>query len=264
MGILGSTMTTRAVSRRRMNGQNPANWAVVAPFLVVLIVLVSGCASKTPSLAPSVVLEPFPAEGPAPYVLQVGDLIGIRFWDNPELDEELMIRPDGMISMPFIDEVKAADKTPSELDAELTRLYQQELARPTITVIVRDAVGQQIFVGGEVEERGLYDFRGRLSLFQAIQMSGDFLDSAYRAEVMVIRTRPDGTRIARSVDLNPVLSGANPNADLMLQAWDVVFVPRKKITTFDIWVLQYIVPIYKLLPIRVVGTVELFGTDPIF
>ena len=203
-------------------------------------------------------------EGPAPYVLQVGDLIGIRFWDNPELDEEMSIRPDGMISMPFIDEVQAAGKTPSELDGELTQLYQQELARPTITVIVRDAVGQSIFVGGEVEEQGLYDFRGSLSVFQAIQMAGDLLPSAYRAEVLVIRTRPDGTRIARSVNLNPVLSGANPNADLMLQPWDVVFVPRKHIIAFDLWVTQYILPIYKLLPIRVVGTVELFGTDPLF
>ncbi len=234
------------------------------PILLALLLLSWGCASKTPSLAPTVVQEPFPAEGPAPYVLQVGDLIGIRFWDNPELDEEMSIRPDGMISMPFIDEVTAAGRTPSELDAELTQLYQQELARPTITVIVRDAVGQQIFVGGEVKEQGVYDLRGRLSLFQAIQMSGDFLPSAYRAEVLVIRTRPDGTRIARSVDLNPVLSGANPNADMLLQAWDVVFVPRKKITTFDLFVQQYITPIYQLLPIRVVGTVELFGTDPLF
>lgn len=159
---------------------------------------------------------------------------------------------------------KLREKTPSELDAELTHLYQQELARPTITVIVRDAVGQQIFVGGEVEEQGVYDLRGKMSVFQAIQMAGDFLPSAYRAEVLVIRTRPDGTRIARSLDLNPVLSGSNPNADLLLQAWDVVFVPRKKITTFDIFIAQYIVPIYRLLPIRVVGTVELFGTDPLF
>ena len=257
-------MITRVVSRRIPRAGNPAICAALLLVLVAAILLAAGCASKTPSLAPSVVQEPFPTEGPAPYVLQVGDIIGIRFWDNPELDEEMIIRPDGMISMPFIDEVQAAGRTPGELDEELTRLYQQELARPTITVIVRDAVGQQIFVGGEVEERGLYDFRGRLSVFQAIQMAGDFLPSAYRAEVLVIRTRPDGTRIARSLDLNPVLSGANPNADLMLQAWDVVFVPRKKITTFDIWVLQYIVPIYKLLPIRVVGTVELFGTYPIF
>jgi len=234
------------------------------PILVALLVLSSGCASKTPSLAPSVLLEPFPADEPAPYVLQVGDIIGIRFWDNPELDDEMTIRPDGVISMPFVDEVQAAGRTPSELDEELTRLYQQELARPTITIIVRDAVGQQIFVGGEVEERGLYDFRGKLTVFQAIQMAGDFMPSAYRAEVLLIRTRSDGTRVARTLDLMPVLSGADPNADMLLQAWDVVFVPRKKITTFDIFIAQYIVPIYRLLPIRVVGTVELFGTDPIF
>ncbi len=257
-------MNARAVSFRSLRHRFVVGWMATLPILLALLLLSLGCASETPSLAPTVIQEPFPAEGPAPYVLQVGDLIGIRFWDNPELDEELSIRPDGMISMPFIDEVTAAGRTPSELDAELTQLYQQELARPTITVIVRDAVGQQVFVGGEVGEKGVYDLRGRMTVFQAIQMAGDFLPSAYRAEVLLIRTRPDGTRIARSLDLNPVLSGANPNADMLLQAWDVVFVPRKKITTFDLFVQQYITPIYQLLPIRVVGTVELFGTDPIF
>lgn len=250
-----ATHMTRGTAARALSG------VVLTSFVLLLG---WSCASQTPSEAPTILQEPFPDEGPAPYVLQVGDIIGIRFWDNPELDEEMTIRPDGVISMPFIDEVQAAGRTPAELDAELTRLYQQELARPTITVIVREAVGQAVFVGGEVEEQGVYDLRGRMSVFQAIQMAGDFLPSAYRAEVLLIRTRPDGTRIARSLDLNPVLSGANPNADVMLQAWDVVFVPRKKITTFELFVAQYITPIYQLLPIRVVGTVELFGTDPIF
>ena len=254
-------MSARVVCSQSSRRRSLAGWMAKLPILLVLVGLSLGCASKTPSLAPTVIQEPFPTEGPAPYVLQPGDLIGIRFWDNPELDEEMTIRPDGMISMPFIDEVQAAGRTPSELDQELTQLYQQELARPTITVIVRDAVGQQVFVGGEVKEKGVYDLRGKMTAFQAIQMAGDFLPSAYRAEVLVIRTRPDGTRLARTLDLNPVLSGANPNADLLLQAWDVVFVPRKKITTFDLFVIQYIEPIYRLLPIRVVGTIDLFGTD---
>ena len=257
-------MNARVVSSHSPRYRTLAGWMAILPILLTLPLLSLGCASKTPSLAPSVIQEPFPTEGPAPYVLQAGDIIGIRFWDNPELDEEMTIRPDGMISMPFIDEVEAAGRTPNELDEELTRLYQQELARPTITVIVRDAVGQQVFIGGEVGENGVYDMRGKLTVFQAIQMAGDFKPTAYRAEVLVIRTRPDGTRIARTLDLNPVLSGANPNADMLLQAWDVVFVPRKKITTFDLFVQQYITPIYQLLPIRVVGTVQLFGTDPIF
>lgn len=256
MTIGASTSTVGTVSTK-------VSQALASTILLTLPVLVTfwGCASQTPSSAPQIAQEPFPVDEPTPYVLQVGDTIGIRFWDSPELDEEMVIRPDGIISMPFVDEVQAAGRTPAELDAELTRLYQQELARPAITVIVRDAVGQQIFVGGEVGEQGLYDLRGRLSVFQAIQMAGDFLPSAYRAEVLVIRTRADGTRVARSLNLLPVLSGADPNADLLLKPWDVIYVPRKKITTFDLFVVQYIEPIYRLLPIRVVGTIDLFGTE---
>ena len=98
--ILMGTMTTQGVFNRAGRGWGISLWALSASAVVVTSLLTSGCASKTPSLAPTVIEDPFPVEDPPPYVLQVGDIIGIRFWDNPELDEEMTIRPDGMISMP--------------------------------------------------------------------------------------------------------------------------------------------------------------------
>ena len=208
--------------------------------IIALTLVGLGCAGRTPIEAPTTIESPFPTPEPAPYRLQVGDEISIKFWGNPELDEDMTIRPDRRISLPFIDEVTAAGRTPAELDAELTRLYEPELTKPEITVIVRSFAGQRIFIGGEVGAQGTYPLVGNVTLAQAIQEAGGFLPTARRREVLLIRTAPQGVRIARSHDLLPLLRGENPAADVTLQPFDIVFVPRTKITNFGIFVDQYV------------------------
>ncbi len=220
-----------------------------------------GCAARTPVEAPSVVLDPLPKVEPLPYRLAAGDLLSIKFWGNPELDQAVRIRPDGGISLPFVDEVPAAGLTPAELDAELTRRYTGELARPEITVIVDEFAGQRVFVGGEVEEQGPVSLEGNMSLLQAVHEAGGFLTSARRKQVLLIRTLHDGRRIARSIDVRSVLSGADPGADVSLQPSDIIFVPRTKITNVTLFVDQYV---YGVLGIRPILTIPLIGEDSLF
>ncbi len=212
-----------------------------------------GCATGTPVEAPSVAESPLPQVEPTPYRLQIGDRLGIRFWGNPELNEEVTIRPDGVISLPFVDEVQAAGLTPAELDAELTRRYTGELARPEITVMVLDFPSHKVFVGGEVGRRGSVELTGRLTLLQAIQEAGGFQITARRDQVLLIRSLSEGEIIARSIDLRPVLSGANPAADIPLQPLDVVFVPRTKIENVKLFIEEYI---FGLLPIGAATTIR--------
>lgn len=216
------------------------------------------CAGKTPILAPNIVDDPMPDDGLPPYVLQVSDQLTISFWGDPDLDRAATIRPDGMITLPFVDEVKAAGKTAMELDAEITRLYEGELAQPEVTVTVEVASNQVIYVGGAVANSGLYDFYPPTTLYQSVVQAGGFTIGSQRHSILLIRTSSDGTRHARSVDLNPVQSGANPMADVILRPYDVIFVPDKKIISMDTFIQQYISPVYNILPIRVVGTVDVF------
>ena len=185
-------------------------------------------------------MDPLPTFQDGPYRLQAGDLIAIKFWGVSELDEEQRIRPDGAISLPYVDEVAAAGLTPQELDNHLTELYSIELARPNLTVIVREAVTPRIYIGGEVGVQGTLAWTPQLTLFQAIQASGGFLTSARRKQVLLIRQRPDGQPVARAVDLLPVLTGADPAADVRLAARDVIFVPRTKISNVNLFITQYI------------------------
>ena len=200
----------------------------------------SACAQNTPIKAPKHEVTQLPPAKLEPYLLQPGDSISIVFWGNSDLDQELAIRPDGMISLPFVDEVQAAGLTPKELDDALTKGYTGELARPEITVIVRDVPSYRYFIGGEVEEQGAYPLVGHVTLAQAIQEAGGFLTTARRKEVLLIRTKPTGERFAWSVDLMPVITGADPTADLALAPADIIFVPRSKITNIGLFVDQYI------------------------
>lgn len=228
---------------------------------LALGVAIAGCSARTPVSAPDIRVSPLPPVEPEPYRLQVGDLLSVQFWGSPELDQEVRILPDGSISLPFVDQVQAQDRTLMELDDELTRRYSKELTRAEITVMVREIGSYKVYVGGEVAGQGVVPLIGRMSVFQAITEAGGFLTTARRRQVLLIRTERSGERHARSLDLRQVQSGANPAADIVLQPSDIVFVPRTKITNVNLFVSQYI---DQLLPIRPVATIELFGDDGLF
>lgn len=217
-----------------------ARYRLLPIALSCLVAACLACAGRTPVEAPSIVAEPLPEVTRGTYRLQAGDLIAVKFWGIPELDEEQRIRPDGALSLPYVDEVRAAGLTPQELDDHLTQLYSVELARPNITVIVREAVTPRVYISGEVGIQGTVPLTDGLTLFQAIQASGGFLTSARRKEIVLIRRGPEGAPVARAVDLLPVLTGSDPTADPKLAASDIIFVPRTKITNVNLFINQYI------------------------
>lgn len=189
-------------------------------------------------------LYPSLAENPRPplkpYVLQVGDELAIKFYTNPELNEEVKIRPDGMISLQLIDDVPAAGRTPKELDAELTKRYTGELADPQISVIVRTSALNRVYIDGQVGKPGPVVLAGDMTLYQALQEAGGLLEGAHRKQIILIRRGTDGQPVGRSIDIRPIQDGWNPAVDVPLQPLDIVYVPRSKIAEVDLFVKQYI------------------------
>lgn len=215
--------------------------------IAMLAALAAGCgAPKQVTNPPPEVVAIYPslAENPRPalqpYVLQVGDELAIKFYTNPELNEDVKIRPDGMISLQLLDDVPAAGRTPKELDADLTKRYTGELADPQISVIVRKAGLNRVYVDGQVGKPGIVTLAGGMTLYQAIQRSGGLLETAHRKQIILIRKGPDGRPVGRSVDIRPIQDGWNPGVDVPLQPLDMVYVPRSKIAEVDLFVKQYI------------------------
>jgi protein involved in polysaccharide export with SLBB domain len=223
------------MSTRRME------WALAMLALVVI----AGCTGKRAGdVSPGSALYPPLAENPRPapepYILQVGDELAIKFYTNPELNEDVKIRPDGKISLQLIDDVQAAGLSPTGLDAELTKRYTGELADPQISVIVREPGGHRMYVDGEVAKPGLVEVLGDMTLYQAIQSAGGLLKTAHRKQVILIRKGPDGKPIGRAIDVRPIQMGWDPSVDVPVRPLDIVFVPRSKIATVNLFVEQYI------------------------
>jgi protein involved in polysaccharide export with SLBB domain len=182
--------------------------------------------------------QPEPAPTVPTYRLQPGDTFDVKFDFVTELNENVKVRPDGFISLQRIGEVRVQGLTPGEVTDLLESRYADVLARPGLTVIVRDFVAQQMFVGGEVMEPGLVPLRGEVTMLQAILQTGGLRPSARLSEVVLIRDLGENRAEARTVDLRPVLDGKS--ADIVLRPYDVVFVPRSRIAKAGLFVEQYI------------------------
>lgn len=174
------------------------------------------------------------------YQLTSGDVIDVKFFYTPNLNETLTIRPDGKISLQLVDDIQAAGLTPSELDDILTSRYSSELLQPEIVVIVKTFSGHKVYVGGEVKNPNVIQLTGGLSVLQAIFNAGGYTDNAKLKNVIIIRKGDEETPVKYlTVDLKSVLSKGKGEDDILLKPFDVVFVPKTTIAKVDLFVSQY-------------------------
>jgi len=177
---------------------------------------------------------------PVEYLIQPNDELSIKFFYNPELNEDVVVRPDGKISLQLVDEVQAGGKTPTELDKELTKLYSVELRKPAVTVIVRSFGGQQIFVGGEVGKPQAIALTPQMTPLQAIMNAGGFLDTADQTNVMVIRASANNQAQTYAVNLDELTESSSPYVHFQLHPGDVIYIPKTGIAKADVWMDQHI------------------------
>jgi len=210
--------------------------------LVLAVLYCISCRHDSPvGSSPSAAVGNKPLRQAIPeYRLQPGDEIEIKFFYNPALNERLVIRPDGKISLQLIDELFVAGITPSELDKVLTNRYASEIKEPDLAVIVRSFIGQRVYVGGEVSAPQLIPLMGRMTVLQSIFRAGGFKDTAHPGSVIIIRKDAENRPFGIKVDVNRVIKGEEGARDLDLLPYDIVYVPKKTIAKVNLFVDQYI------------------------
>src|SRR6266404_7268601 len=120
----------------------------------------AACAPTTPMQA---VQAPVQSE----YLIGPGDMLKIFVWQNPDLSQTVPVRPDGRISLPLIQDMPAAQKTPTQLAADISKGLETYVKAPLVTVIVTDFVGpysQQVRVVGEATKPQAIPYRVNMSL----------------------------------------------------------------------------------------------------
>lgn len=174
------------------------------------------------------------------YRISLGDQLDIKFFYNPELNEQVIVRPDGRISLQLIPEVVATDLTPAALTRLLTEQYSKDLKQPQLTVIVRGFGSQLVFVDGEVGKPGMVPILGAMTALQAISQAGGMKDTARDGEVVIIRRGAPSKPLAFRVDLKKARDGKDLAQDVSLAPFDIVYVPRSRVANVNVWLDQYI------------------------
>lgn len=191
-----------------------------------------------------------PVSGQLQYLLQTGDVLDVKFFYNPELNESVIVRPDGGISLQLVGDLVAAGATPAELSTQLRRRYGAFLQRPEVTVIVRKYGAQKVYVAGEVNTPGPIPIEGRpITALEAVLASGGFRPTAARDSVVVLRNEGGPQPVFIKLDLQAHLEQVRAE-DMVLRPYDVVYVPQTSIGEvaqfFDLY-LNKIFPIYRNL-----------------
>jgi len=173
--------------------------------------------------------------------LAPGDLVDVKFFYTPELNEESQqIRPDGKITLQLAGDVMAAGLTPAELQKNLEQKYTGLIENPSVAVIVRELNHRNVYVGGAVNDPGMLTMPGHMTALSAVMEAGGFdLREAKLKNILVIR-HEDGIRTAFSLDVRAALKGDTPHAPFYLHSQDIVYVPRTTIVNAGQWIDQHI------------------------
>jgi polysaccharide export outer membrane protein len=161
-----------------------------------------------------------------PYRIQAGDVLGIRLLLNPDLNEDVVVRPDGHMSTTVVSDAVASGRTVPELTAALTHDYTSIIRNPRLTVVLQAFSPMRLYVGGEVNKPGESVSAGAdLTLSQAIARAGG-LKSGRGDSVFIIRRGPNDVPQFFPVRVKDVMRADDPEAAVRLAPYDVVYVPH--------------------------------------
>jgi len=176
------------------------------------------------------------------YRLVVGDLMATRCYFNPQLDDELQVRPDGNISLSLIGELKAAGKTAAELSADISKAYAQFFLKSTAVVIVKQFNGHRISTAGELKLPGQFNLiTGARTVLESIAASGGATSEATLRQVVLIRKLPNQAQpLVAELDVSRALSGKDPSQNVDLMPGDFIYVPRSGMAELNLVMHQYL------------------------
>lgn len=212
----------------------------IALFLAAAFL--GGCANSNLPPAPRNV-APVAAVAPElpPYLIQVGDILEVKMLLNPEFDQELIVRPDGMLSTTIAQNVPAYGRTPQQLQDALTKIYRSQLSSPQLSIIVKTFTPQRVYVLGEVNSPGEFVTVGpNLTVMQALARAGGVKLTADTKGIVIVRRGAAEQPQVYAANIEEAISGKDGGADVRLASYDVVFVPRTGIAEVHKAFNQYI------------------------
>jgi len=214
--------------------------ATVFGSVVILLVCAGEAAAQGPTPGPTpglptapaapAAVAPRPGSVPADvkpledYVIGTDDLLTVSFWREKELSTDVVVRPDGKITLPLINDVYAAGLTPDQLREKVLAEAARYLEDPSPTVVVKQINSRKVFITGEVSKPGPYALTAPTSVLQLIAMAGGLQEFAQKKDIMILRMEA-GRQIAFRFDYSSVVKRKNLQQNIFLKPGDTIVVP---------------------------------------
>jgi polysaccharide export outer membrane protein len=158
------------------------------------------------------------------YVIGPQDVLDISVWKESELTRTVPVRPDGKISMPLLNDVRAAGLTPNQLAAQITTSLKRFVTDPQVTIIVTQINSQRVYILGEVSRTGAYPLLPDMTILQALSSAGGFTQFANRKKIYMFRVE-NGKQVKYPFDYKAVIDGKLTSENVTLKAGDTIVVP---------------------------------------
>jgi polysaccharide biosynthesis/export protein len=163
---------------------------------------------------------------PDAYVIGPGDVLSVRFWRQDRVSSDVVVRPDGMVSLLLLDDVRAAGLTPEQLRDNIQEQATKFFEDPQVTVIVKQVNSRVVYITGMVGKPGPYPLLHPMTVLQLIATAGGLQDYANGDDIVVIRTE-NGQQTTFSFNYGRVRkrSGEFLDENITLKPGDTVVVP---------------------------------------
>lgn len=159
------------------------------------------------------------------YQLKPGDLLQVAVWKEQDLTLEVLVRPDGRFSFPLAGELKASGHTAEEVRAEIAKRLEKFIPDPEVSVLVRQVIGNNIYVIGKVNRPGAFPLPGPLDVMQALAVAGGTSTFASVNNIKVLRRAAGGQQTVLHFRYGDIEDGEALEQNVLLQSGDVVVVP---------------------------------------
>jgi len=172
-----------------------------------------------PPVAPAVA-----APAPPGYVIGPDDVLGVVFRYDRDMTSDVTVRPDGMISLPMLNDIQAAGLTPEELRDRITERAKKYIEDPAVTVIIRTINSRKVFITGEVTRPGPYPLTAPTTVIQLIALAGGLTEFANKGKITIMRME-NGRPMSYPFNYKDVMNRKNLKQNIELRPGDTVIVP---------------------------------------
>ena len=164
---------------------------------------------------------PAPAGAPGDYTIGIDDVLHVIVWDNKELEQDVIVRPDGKISYPLAGEIHVQGLTVPTLTEILKERLGASVKNPNVSVMVKEIRSFRVYFVGKVAKAGVYPIKAGTPLLQALTLAGGTSDGADLPSAYIIRGE---TKIP--VDLRRLIQDGDLSRNLKLETEDTIVVPE--------------------------------------